>query len=185
MKLKDEQLQDLKKHVSDITQGLINKPTTQYNLSVTQTAEDYMKTKDGIHLSVMQCLKPKESKKIDLIILNGKHNNFETYNYYNLLCSLVGQKVLIENIIVTDKHRGNVLIKYNNKTEQMTRTKLPFETSYELGKINEYIRDKLETKYKKFIKSNNHYVNQLRLDLVKTNNRLWNDVKNNMTLVCN
>jgi hypothetical protein len=181
--VKEKEIIKLENHIKEMTQGLINKPT--YALNITQTVEDYMKTKTGIHLNVLQCLKPKESKKIDLLILNGKYDNFKNYDYYNLLCSLIGQKVLLENIVVIDKHRGSVVIKYNNKTEHMTRFKTPFETSYELGKINEYIIDKLEPKYKQYIKSNDFYINKLRLKLSKSDNRVWGDVKNSMVMVSN
>ena len=186
IKFKEEQIIKLESHIKEMTASLINKPTTlnQYNLQVTKTAEEYMNSRPGIHLNVLQCLQPKESKKIDIIILNGKYNNFETYDYYNLLCSLIGQKVLLENIVVTDQHRGKVLIKYNNKTEEMSRLKTPFETSYELGKINDYIRKKVGQKFEKHIKSNDFYINKLRLSLSKNtkNNRLWCELKGNMIL---
>jgi len=184
---KDEQIIKLENHIKEMTTSLINKPTNQYNLHVTKTAEEYMGTKKGIYLNVLQCLKPKESKKIELIILNGEYDNFETYDYYTLLCSLIGQNFLLENIIVKDQIRGKVLIRYNNKTEEMSRTKKPFETSYELGKINDYIKDKVSPRYRKHIKSNEFYINKLRLSLVKyqDNNRLWGDIKENMVLSCN
>ena len=97
---------------------------------------------------------------------------------------MIGQKVLLENIVVTDQHRGKVLIKYNNKTEEMTRTKNPSETSYELGKINDFIKDKVGKQFQKYIKSNDFYINKLRLSLSKNskNNRLWGQLKENMVL---
>jgi hypothetical protein len=182
IKVKDDQIMKLENHIKEMTNKIIEKPTNQYVVNMSQTAEDYMKSKEGIHLNVLQCLQPKESKKIDLLILNGKNNNFVNYDYYNLLCSLIGQNVLLENIIVTDQGRGSVMIKYNNKTEYMTRVKTPFETSYELGKINQLIHDKVESKYKKFIKSNEFYINKLRMKLVKTDNRTWGDLKRSMVM---
>ena len=184
IKSKEEQIIKLENHIKEMTKDLINKPTTQYIMNVNKTAEDYMKTKKGIYLNVLQCLKPKESKKIDLLILNGNYDNYKNYNYYNLLCSLIGQNCLLENIVVKDMKRGKVLIRYNNKTEELSKNNTPFETSYELGKINDYIRGKVEQKYKKFILSNEFYINNLRLSLSKkgNNNRIWGDIKNNMVL---
>ena len=61
IKSKDEQIIKLENHIKEMTNSLINKPTTtnQYNLHVTKTAEEYMDTKKGIHLNVLQCLQPK------------------------------------------------------------------------------------------------------------------------------
>ena len=184
MTSKDEQIIKLENHIKEMTSSLINKPT--YSLNVNTSLEDYMKSKNGINLSVLQCLEPKESKKIDLLVFNGKYDNYESYDYYNLLCSLIGQKVLLENIVVTDKKRGVVCIKYNNKTEYMSRTRQPMNATYELGKINELIENKVEPSKRKYINSNEFYMNKLRLSLTKQGeckNRLWGDVKENMVVM--
>lgn len=187
----DKEVNRLNEKIEELTQQLINKPTTINNTNIekiecTINVDDYFKSIKGFHLTQQSIENSnKDQKKIDNILTNSLFNNLKCFSYYWLLTSLCGKNEILDSIVIRDLRRGIITIKFMNLVDECNKNKHHRELQYELSLVYKYIQKRISeldfTKLK-YLKSHDYYMDKLRLDLKKNgkNKRIWNDIKGNM-----
>lgn len=192
MESKNKEIELLKKKIEELTQQLIDKPTTitnnqtinnttsieTHNFNITR--EDYFKQCTGFFINHTHIEDYKLTKLEDIIENYIGNGQLKKLTYYHVLqiCNTPGE--IVDGVLITNLHQGKLDVKCNNKVDTYTKNSHHFEIDTEMKKVYSMIYDYVRRCHPKQLKNLEDHVtlmNRLRLDLKKEGKSIGNDWK--------